>query len=225
MVKVDYIAKSGYVLIINNYPWAIQLQRSEKNVFAQTLGFTTREDINLTTSDMLKALTETAQRDFSNNDCFFCIIRSTWTEHGICGTDDKPIDIKTITSLFGSDKCPSLNGKPKIFVLGDSNYSFPSDVSHVRGQDFIDLQLKSKSAKGLQQNLDISEKDFLVWNLLDRPRQGGFVKDWPELLSLGMPLGDVIERTSLTITREKVVSTLTKNVYFKSKKKKIIPLA
>ena len=59
MVKGDYIAKSGYVLIINNYPWAIQLQRSEKNVFAQTLGFTTREDINLTTSDMLKALTET----------------------------------------------------------------------------------------------------------------------------------------------------------------------
>ena len=78
------------------------------------------------------------------------------------------------------------------------------------------------------QNLDISEKDFLVWNLLDRPHHGGIVKDWPELLSLGMPLRDVIERTSLTITREKVpislVSTLTKNVYFKSKKKKI-PLA
>ena len=223
MVKGDYIAKSGYVLIINNYPWAFQLQRSEKNVFAQTLGFTTREDINLTTSDMLKALTETAQRDFSNNDCFFCVIRSTGTEHGICGTDEKPIDIKTITSLFGSDKCPSLNGKPKIFVLGDSNYSFPSDVSHVRRQDFIDLQLKSKRAEGLLQNLDISEENFLVWNLLDRPRHKGIVKDWPELLSLGMYLTDVIARTSLTITREKVpislFSTLTKKVYFKSKTK------
>ena len=223
MVKGDYIAKSGYVLIINNYPWAFQLQRSEKNVFAQTLGFTTREDINLTTSDMLKALTETAQRDFSNNDCFFCVIRSTGTEHGICGTDEKPIDIKTITSLFGSDKCRSLNGKPKIFVLGDSNYSFPSDVSHVRRQDFIDLQLKSKRAEGLLQNLDISEENFLVWNLLDRPRHEGIVKDWPELLSLGMHLTDVIARTSLTITREKVpislFSTLTKKVYFKSKTK------
>lgn len=228
MDQGDYIAKSGYVLIINNYPWAIQLQRSEKNVFAQTLGFTTREDINLTTSDMLKALTETAQRDFSNNDCFFCVIRSTGTEHGICGTDDKPIDIKTITSLFGSDKCPSLKRKPKIFVLGGSNYSFPSDVSHVRRQDFIDLQLKSKRAEGLLQNLDISDENFLVWNLLDRPRHEGIVEDWPELLSLGMHLMDVIARTSLTITREKVpislVSTLTKKVYFKSKKK-IIPLA
>jgi len=115
VVQGGYIARSGYVLIINNHP--IATEHTEKSVFAQTFGFTTREDIYLTTSDMLKALTDTAQRDFSNNDCFCCIIRSTGTEHGICGTDDKPIDIKTITSLFTRDKCPSLDGKPKIFVF------------------------------------------------------------------------------------------------------------
>ena len=102
VVKGDYIARSGYVLIINNYPITtddpFELESTEKRVFAAQFGFTTREDIYLTTSDMLKALTDTAQRDFSSNDCFCCIIRSTGTEHGICGTDDKPIDIKTITS-------------------------------------------------------------------------------------------------------------------------------
>lgn len=218
MVKDDCVAKSGYVLIINNCPvdWSFQLEPTEKHVFAQKFAFTTREDINLTTGDMLKALTDTAQRDFSNDDCFCCIIRSTETEHGICGTDDKPIDIKTITSLFSSDKCPSLNGKPKIFVLGVSNFPFPS---YFRRQEFIDLRLKGRiKAKGILQNLVISEKDFLVWNLFDEPRW--VAEGWPELLSRGMPLGDGIECISSTIKGDKVpslVSTLTKNVSFELK--------
>ena len=59
VVKGDYIARSGYVLIINNYPINSDLlepERTEKSVFAENFGFTTREDIYLTTSDMLKAL-------------------------------------------------------------------------------------------------------------------------------------------------------------------------
>ena len=72
MVEGHYIARSGYVLIINNYPDDKQFERkhSEKKIFAQKFRFTTREDLNLTTGDMLKALTDTAQRDFSNNDLF-----------------------------------------------------------------------------------------------------------------------------------------------------------
>ena len=87
VVKGDYIASSGYVLIINNDPiittYPFGLGNAEKRVFAEKFGFTTREDNHLTTSDMLKAPTDTAKRDFSNNDCFCCIIRSTGTEHGI----------------------------------------------------------------------------------------------------------------------------------------------
>ena len=213
MFKGRYIARSGYVLIINNYPVDEQFERdpTEKKVFAQKFGFTTREDLNLTTGDMLKALTDTAQRDFSNDDCFCCIIRSTGTKNGICGTDDKPIDIKTITSLFSKDKCPSLNGKPKIFVLG---------FSYFRTQEFKVLGPgDSTKAKRMLRNLVISEKDFLVWNLFGEPH--GVVKSWPELLFNEMSLGDVIKHISSPITREKgpisLVSTLKEDVFFKRK--------
>ena len=217
MVKGEYIARSGYVLIINNHPITtnhpFELERTEKQVFAEKFGFTTREDIYLTTGDMLKALTDTAQRDFSSNDCFCCIIRSTGAEHGICGTDDKPIDIKTITSLFTSDKCPSLDGKPKIFVLEPAKLKYRS-----RAFSLLEYEPDIK-ARSMLRHLVISEKDFLVWNLCAAvPRYSmsyTFSVHWLECLSRGMHLREAIAVT--TFENEEplsLLSTLEKNVFF-----------
>ena len=217
MVKGDYIARSGYVLILNNCPITrdpFEFERiREKGVLAAEFGFTTREDIGLTTSDMLKALTDTAQRDFSSNDCFCCIIRSTGAEHGICGTDDKPIDIKTITSLFTSDKCPSLDGKPKIFVLEPTKFKYRS-----RAFSLLEYEPDIK-ARSMLRHLVISEKDFLVWNLCAAvPRYSMsyiFSVHWLECLSRGMHLREAIAVT--TFENEEplsLLSTLEKNVFF-----------
>ena len=223
MVKGDYFARSGYVFIINNDPIAmttndpLELESTEKMVFVEKFGFTTREDIYLTTSDMLKALTDTAQRDFYNNDCFCCIIRSTGTEHGICGTDDKLIDIKTITSLFTSDKCPSLHGKPKIFVLIPKKFEYRSRV-------FTPLWgYKQFGAKRILRNLVISEKDFLVWNRFGEvpssPSYGHnvhmFGRDWLDCLSSGMHLREAIAAATVgTVEPPSLLSTLETNVFF-----------
>ena len=221
MVKGDYIARSGYVLIINNYPITtndpFELESTEKRVFAAQFGFTTREDIYLTTSDMLKALTDTAQRDFSNNDCFCCIIRSTGTEHGICGTDDKVIDIKTITSLFTSDKCPSLDGKPKIFVLIPKKFEYRLRV-------FTPLWgYKQFEGRSILRHLVISEKDFLVWNRFGEVPPSPFFghnvhmfgRDWLECLSSGMHLREAIAVATVgSVGPSSLLSTLERNVFF-----------
>ena len=225
VVKGDYIARSGYVLIINNHPTptASDPFKSEKTAFAEVFGFTTREDINLTTSDMLKALTDTAQRDFSNNDCFCCIIRSTGSEHGICGTDDKPIDIKTITSLFTSDKCPSLDGKPKIFVLIPKKFEYQSPVFRgLLGYTQL-LSPEDIEARSMLRHLVISEKDFLVWNRFGQ--EGSFHHhlygsifgtDWLKYLSRGMHLTEAIATATVGIIEpSSLLSTLEKNVFFK----------
>ena len=217
-VKGDYIARSGYVLIINNSPinrYPFELESTQKWVFAEKLGFTTREDIYLTTGDMLKALTDTAQRDFSNNDCFCCIIQSTGTEHGICGTDDKPIDIKTITSLFTKDKCPSLDGKPKLFVLEPKKFKYPS-----RAFSLLEYE-RDIEARSMLQHLVIPEKDFLVWNRFhDVPSRFSmsdiFDYNWLECLLSGMHLREAIADTSfVTVEPSSLLSTLEKNVFFK----------
>ena len=216
VVKGDYIASSGYVLIINNSPITRDpFERTGKRIFAEKFGFTTREDIYLTTGDMLKALTDTAQRDFSNNDCFWCIIRSTGTEHGICGTDDKPIDIKTITSLFTKDKCPSLDGKPKIFVLEPKKFQYQS-----RAFSLLEYE-PDIEARSMLQHLVIPEKDFLVWNRCHDVPSPFYMSDildydWLECLLSGMHLREAIAVTSFgTVEPPSLISSLEKNVFFK----------
>ena len=225
VVKGDYIARSGYVLIINNDPTrtASYWFKSEKQAFAEGFGFTTREDIYLTTSDMLKALTDTAQRDFSNNDCFCCIIRSTGTEHGICGIDDKPIDIKTITSLFTSDKCPSLDGKPKMFVLGHKTFQYRLRASHFWKFEGLPKPEDIK-ARSMLRHLVISEKDFLVWNCFGEVPSSSYPLpftlggDWLECLLEGMHLREAIAAVAGSrlgiVEPPSLLSTLEKNVFF-----------
>ena len=224
MVKGDYIARSGYVLIINNHPIPSDLERNEKSVFAYRFGFTTREDIYLTTSDMLKALTDTSQRDFSNNDCFCCIIGSSRTKHGICGTDDKPIDIKTITSLFTSDKCPSLDGKPKIFVL------MPINKFEYLSHAFLSWKYNVPTAEDIEassmlRHLVISEKDFLVWNCFGEIPSSSYRmsytrlrRDWLGCLLEGMHLREAIAAVASSrlgiVEPSSLLSTLEKNVFF-----------
>ena len=219
MVKGDYFATSGYVFIINNYPiHRFELEHTEKKVFLEEFRFTTREDVYLTKSDMLQALTDTAQRDFSNNDCFCCIIRSTGTEHGICGTDDEPIDINTITSLFTRDKCPSLDGKPKIFVLRHKNSKYQIKLPPLRGFKRPPTSEDIK-ASSILRHLVIREKDFLVWNRFDDVSSSRYDffhgHKWLECLSRRMSLRDAIAADMLESTNEDpLFSTLEMNVFF-----------
>ena len=66
-----------------------------------------------------------------------------WSKDGIYGTDDEVINLETITSLFSQNKCPSLKGKPKIFLIeafqkGDKvSGSDPSSSPTVAEADFL----------------------------------------------------------------------------------------
>ena len=66
---------------------------------------------------MLNVLKDTAEKDFSRYDCFVCVILSHGSKEGIYGTDEQVIKPDAITSLFRRDECPSLEGKPKIFLI------------------------------------------------------------------------------------------------------------
>lgn len=49
-------------------------------------------------------------------DCFVCIFLSHG-ENGHVFAHDAKIDVQEMTALFKGDKCRSLVGKPKIFIL------------------------------------------------------------------------------------------------------------
>ena len=123
---INYKAKSGYVLVINNYifPGKDDVVRtgSIDDVWKlirlfDDFSFRQRVLDNQSGSQMLELLRGTAKKDFSRYDCFVCVILSHGTEDGIYGTDEKGIKIEAITSLFRRSECPSLEGKPKIFLI------------------------------------------------------------------------------------------------------------
>ena len=123
---INYKAKSGYVLVINNniFPQRDDVERTGSNDDVRNLislfddlNFRTRVHDNLTTSEILKLLTDMSEKDFSRFDCFVCVILSHGSKDGIYGTDDEVIKIEAITKLFRRDECPSLEGKPKIFLI------------------------------------------------------------------------------------------------------------
>lgn len=74
-------------------------------------------DLHMTVLSFKHHLTISAStEDHSNADCFVCVFLSHGEDGHIFAYDDK-IEIQTITDMFRGDKCQSLVGKPKIFII------------------------------------------------------------------------------------------------------------
>ncbi|XP_013411651.1 caspase-3 [Lingula anatina] len=144
--EYDFSNKSrGVAIIINNETFENDAEknrdgsrRDEKSLYQafKTLGF---KDIrvlrNLTASAMYHTLFKASRENHLDSDCFACAIFSHGGElqgppivdasgdsivsmHGmVYGTDNRPIHIKLLLELFRDNKCPTLRGKPKIFLL------------------------------------------------------------------------------------------------------------
>jgi len=142
--EVNDTVKSGYVLMIDNQRMFGNLNELKWS-FIEKFGFNTEYHENLTKSEMLKLLKETAEKKFSTYDCFICVIKSYGSKDGIYGTDDEVISLQTITSLFSQNKCPSLKGKPSIFLI---------EAVRQRGDKFPGSDPSSSPT--------VSEADFLI---------------------------------------------------------------
>lgn len=120
--------KNGYVFVMHNF---IYNKRQEslrhgsrndvkelKQMFEGQFGFTFRLEENLTAEEMITKTQESiSERDYSKNDSFFFVILGHGSNDGILGVDEEPVSLALITDLFTADKCPSLQGKPKVFIV------------------------------------------------------------------------------------------------------------
>lgn len=65
---------------------------------------------------MTVAAPPAANANHADADCFVCVFLSHGENGHVYAHDDK-IEVQDMTSLFRGDKCRSLVGKPKIFIL------------------------------------------------------------------------------------------------------------
>ena len=206
---MNYFAKTGYVLVIDNYT-PVSVEKSASSHVQPLLdqygsfGFTIQACNNLTKSAVLKVLADTAKKDFHNYDCFVCVIVSHGSDGKVFGTDDKAVNLEAITAHFNCKRCPKLEGKPKIFL--------------------IEAFQRAESAKipgsGPFVNTSYLEDDFLVCYACS-PGPGRFLTSTAEVFEIYSRrehISDMIWRVNRRAKpRVKIrqFSTLTRKVFFR----------
>ncbi|KAG6932559.1 caspase 6 [Chelydra serpentina] len=80
------------------------------------LGFEVRCFDDLKAEEVLQNIYDVSMDNHSDADCFVCVFLSHGEDNHVYAYDAK-IKVQTVTNMFRGDKCPSLVGKPKIFII------------------------------------------------------------------------------------------------------------
>ena len=149
-----YDTPPGFCLIINNMnfdrnstiPCGEVDETAMKRIF-QPRGFIvdTRKDL---TKSQMKACFEEYKR-IEHTGCFIVIILSHGKDGGVLSSDDKEIHIADIEKEFRKSKCPSLQGKPRIFIIDAcrDQVDFTSSTKQLLISQKSNLQLHQSSAE------------------------------------------------------------------------------
>jgi len=117
----------GHALIINNEHFDDKLGMNTRHgtkvdgenlkETLRCLGYTVHYKYNATFQEMKHSILNMARKtDHTNCNSFVMALMSHGDDGVIYSTDDC-IDIKDFVDLFRGDNCPTLNGKPKIFIF------------------------------------------------------------------------------------------------------------
>ncbi|XP_039094713.1 caspase-6 isoform X1 [Hyaena hyaena] len=123
--KMDH-KRRGIALIFNHerFSWRLTLperrgtnadRENLKRRFSE-LGFEVKCFNDLKAEELLLTIHEASSSSHVDADCFLCVFLSHGEGNHIYAQDTK-IEIQTLTGLFKGDKCQSLVGKPKIFII------------------------------------------------------------------------------------------------------------
>ena len=116
--------RRGYCVIINRdkdkqRTHSIQDVMALQELFDH-LGFTVIQQENISLPAVRKLLHIMASTDHTDSCCLVWIMLSHDSEGRITSSDGKNLDEKELYDSFSAQNCPTLNGKPKIFFLFDS---------------------------------------------------------------------------------------------------------
>lgn len=125
------------------------------------LGFYTNRYNDLTGTQMRRIFNDAAAVDHKKFDCLMVAILTHGIKGKLYGTDGELIPVEDLTKLFNGYRCPSLIGKPKVFLLqacrgGNFDYGVEHDLT-----DGDDDEEKIDYNKAFEQQFDsIKEKTF-----------------------------------------------------------------
>ena len=173
--KMDY-PRRGKALIFNNKVFAPHLQRqgyterrgtdidsSRICKRLQLLGFQVDKRQDVTTKEIMTILDQYANEDHSEADCFVCVLLSHGEPDVIFGHDGK-VELVDIFQKFDGIHCPTLVGKPKIFIIqACRGRQFDTGEDVIVAQNVIDAKRDYETAFSRDEIIRIpNEADFLI---------------------------------------------------------------
>lgn len=209
------------------------------------LGFDVQAFDNLKLEEVLNKISEVAEDSHADADCFLCVFLSHGENDHVYAYDGK-IYIQDITALFKGNKCRSLVGKPKIFILqacrGDKHDDpvTPMDVtdSEVKVNEVVvdagvvhtlpagaDFVMCYSVAEGYYSHRETVNGSWYIQDLCEALQKFGASLEFTEVLTLvnrkvsQRSVGNCNDRNA--IGKKQVpcfASMLTKRLYFRPKK-------
>ncbi|XP_038837563.1 caspase-6-like isoform X2 [Salvelinus namaycush] len=211
----------------------------------EDLNFEVQAFDNLKVEEVLDKISQAAEANHADADCFVCVFLSHGENDHVYAYDDK-IAIQDITALFKGDKCKSLVGKPKIFILqacrGDKHDDpvTPMDVvdSEVQTNEVVvdagvvytlpagaDFIMCYSVAEGYYSHRETINGSWYIQDLCGAMRKFGDSLEFTELLTLvnrKVSMRSVGNCTDQSAIGKKQVpcfaSMLTRKLYFRAKK-------
>ena len=115
----------GYCIIINNMNFTSMKDRPGSNwdaqalqdVFGNYLGFHVEPFKDLSSKEIRTLMQNLQDKDHSKLDCLVVAILSHGENGNVYGTDGVMVSVECITGYFSGTQCPSLGGKPKVFIM------------------------------------------------------------------------------------------------------------
>lgn len=247
--------RRGVALIFNQerFYWQLRLNnrhgtnadRANLEKRLLDLNFEVRSYDDYKLADVVDKIRKAAEEDHSDADCFLLAFLSHGEDDHVYAYDEK-ISIQEITSLFKGDKCRSLAGKPKIFVIQACRGDKHDDPVTVC--DAVDSDLKTNEvvvdaaavhtlpagadfimcysvAEGYYSHRETINGSWYVQDLCEMLRRFGDSLEFTELLTLvnrKVSMRTVMNANDRSMIGKKQVpcfaSMLTKKLYFRSKK-------
>ncbi|CAB1460051.1 unnamed protein product [Pleuronectes platessa] len=209
------------------------------------LGFEVKSYDNYKEEEVLENIESAASANHSDADCFLLIFLSHGENNHVYTYDGK-IEIQDITAMFKGDKCKSLVGKPKIFILqacrGDKHddpvMAFDAVDSEIKTNEVVvdasavytlpagaDFLMCYSVAEGYYSHRETINGSWYIQDLCELLQRFGDSLEFTELLTLVnrkvsmRSVGNSSDRNA--IGKKQVpcfASMLTKKLYFRPKK-------
>ncbi|KAI5613564.1 hypothetical protein C0J50_3968, partial [Silurus asotus] len=221
----------GHCLIINNVDFVTPSKTrngsnidevSLKEVF-QWLGFSVDVYKNQTAEQMKNLLKNFSQKHHAG-DCFVCCIMSHGSAEGVYGTNEIIVTKDDIFGPFTGKSCPSLNGKPKVFLIQACRGNKRHPPVHVQADSYEEAAEAeddmSVDTNSLQMISIPEDADFLIVRstvkgyVSYREQANGtwFIQSLCKQLKKYCPMGEDLQSILLCVNKEVSEKALAKQM-------------